>query len=94
MQFQRVAVANRVETEDEIHVGQEVAGGVHVEVLLQPPLGAGKVDLASTREEEGDGVSGMRTGRGVEGRQESGNLKREILWHFRILAINQHGYTT
>ena len=74
MQFQRVAVANRVETEDEIHVGQEVAGGVHVEVLLQPPLGAGKVDLASTREEEGDGVSGMRTGRGVEGRQESGNL--------------------
>ena len=63
MQFQRVAVADRVETEDEIHVGQEVAGGVHVQVLLQPPLGAGKVDLAPTREQEGDGVSGVRARR-------------------------------
>ena len=79
MQFQGVAVANRVETEDEVDVGQEVAGGVHVEVLLQPPLGAGKVDLASTREEEGDGVSRVGSRGGVEGRQESGNLKGEIL---------------
>ena len=63
MQFQRVAVADRVETEDKIHVGQEVAGGVHVQVLLQPPLGAGEVDLASTREQEGDGVSGVRARR-------------------------------
>ena len=79
MQFQRVAVADGVETEDEVHVGQKVAGGVHIQVLLQPPLGAGKVDLASTREQEGDRVSGMRTRRGVEGRQESGNLQGQTL---------------
>ena len=79
MQFQRVAVAHRVEAEDEIHVGQKVAGSVHVKVFLQPPLGASKVNLASTREEEGDRVSGMGARRGVEGRQESGNLKGEIL---------------
>ena len=59
MQFQRVAVAHRVEAEDEIYVGQKVAGSVHVQVFLQPPLGASKVNLASTREEEGDRVSGM-----------------------------------
>ena len=76
MQFQGVAVANRVETEDEVDVGQEVAGGVHVEVLLQPPLGAGKVDLASPGKEEGDGVSRVGSRGGVEGRQESGNLKK------------------
>ena len=75
MQFQGVGAAHGVEAEDEVDVGQEVAGGVHVEVLLQPPLGAGKVDLASTGEEEGDGVSRVGSRGGVEGRQESGNLK-------------------
>ena len=74
MQFQRVAVAHRVEAEDKIHVGQKVAGSVHVQVFLQPPLGASKVNLASTREEEGDGVSRVGSRGGVEGRQESGNL--------------------
>ena len=63
MQFEGVGAAHGVEAEDEVDVGQEVAGGVHVEVLLQPPLGAGKVDLAPTREQEGDGVSGMRARR-------------------------------
>ena len=74
MQFQRVAVADRVETEDEIHVGQEVAGGVHVEVLLQPPLGASVVDLAAAGEEEGDGVGRVGPRGGVEGGQQSSNL--------------------
>ena len=54
MEFEGVGAAHGVEAEDKVDVGQEVAGGVHVQVLLQPPLGAGKVDLASTGQEEGD----------------------------------------
>ena len=74
MQFQWIGVSNRVETEHKVDVGQEIAGGVHVEVLLQPPLGASVVDLAAAGEEEGDGGGRGGPRGGVEGGQQSSNL--------------------
>ena len=74
MQFQWIGVSNRVEAEHKVDVGQEIAGGVHVEVLLQPPLGASVVDLAAAGEEEGDGVGRVGPRGGVEGGQQSSNL--------------------
>ena len=52
-------LAERVETHDKVYIGQEVAGGVHVQVLLQPPLGAGIVELPSTGQYEQEIVVGM-----------------------------------
>ena len=75
MQFQGFGAAHGVEAEDEVDVGQEVTGGVHVQVLLEPPLGAGKVDLAAAREEEGDRVGGVGARGGVERGHEPGNLR-------------------
>ena len=37
MQLKLVAGTERVEAQHEVHAGQEVAGGVSVQVLLQPP---------------------------------------------------------
>ena len=37
-----------VETEDKVDIGQEVAGGVHVQMLLQPSLGPSIVQFATT----------------------------------------------
>ena len=74
MQFQWIGVSNRVEAEHKVDVGQEIAGGVHVEVLLQPPLGASVVDLAAAGEKEGDGVGRVGPRGGVEGGQQSSNL--------------------
>ena len=39
VQLELVAGAERVEAQHEVHAGQEVAGGVSVQVLLQPPGG-------------------------------------------------------
>ena len=44
-------------------------------MLLEPPLGAGKVDLAAAREEEGDRVGGVGARGGVERGHEPGNLR-------------------
>ena len=63
-------------------------------MLLQPPLGAGKVDLASAGEKEGDGVSRMGTRGGVEGRQEPGNLKGEILARLKQPNIDTTNLTS
>ena len=43
-------------------------------MLLQPPLGASVVDLATAGEEEGDGVGRVGPRGGVEGGQQSSNL--------------------
>ena len=58
MELERT-LSEGVETEDKVYIGEEVAGGVHVDVFLQPPLGAGIVELSSTREEEDEVVIRM-----------------------------------
>ena len=52
-------LSKRVQAQDKVNISQEVTGGVHVQVLLQPPLGAGIVELSSSGEKEDEVVVWM-----------------------------------
>lgn len=59
MQFEG-RFSKRVQTENKIYVCQEVAGCVHVKILLKPSLGAGIVQFSSARQKEEEVVIRMR----------------------------------
>ena len=59
VQFER-GLAQRVQAENKVYVGEKVGGGIHVKVLLQPPLGACVVELSSARKKEEEVVMRMR----------------------------------